>query len=313
MGNLVGDHWRGNAGVRVVRTHQVSDFNVPLDPNDVGPGHDFGTFTPTTVLHDYTDVLPSASIRFDLAKDLVLHSSVSRTLARADYSSLAGAITTLDDLDNTGQGGNANLKPVRSNNVDATLEWYFAPRSVVRAGLFYMDMPSYIGVGTSQQRLYNTQTKSVETFTITSPANFAATNKGLELSWQQPLFGNFGADANWTHVIGRDANGDPLLGSARNTFSVEAYYEDDAFSARIALTHRSDTLVAIDRGSKEVDAANSNVAFSASWKVNERLSFTFDALNLNNPVLHTYADNTDMPRSFYSNGRQLYLGVRLAL
>jgi iron complex outermembrane receptor protein len=47
--------------------------------------------------------------------------------------------------------------------------------------------------------------------------------------------------------------------------------------------------------------------------VNERLSFTFDALNLNNPVLHTYADNTDMPRSFYSNGRQLYLGVRLAL
>ncbi len=313
MANLAGEGWRANAGVRVVRTHQRSDFNVPLDPNDVGPGHDFGTYTPTTVVHDYTDVLPSASLRMDLARDVVLHASAARVMSRADYSALAGAITTLDDLDDTGQGGNANLKPVRSTNLDATVEWYFTKRAVLHAGVYYMDMPSYIGLGTSQQQLYNQQRKSVETYTITSPANFKASNKGFELGWQQPLFGNFGAAANWAHVVGRDENGDPLLGNTRNTWNLEAFYEDDTFSTRLALTHRSDTLVAIDRGSKETDAANDNLAMSASWKVNAHLSFTFDALNLNNPVLHTYADNPDMPRSFYSNGRQLYLGLRLSL
>ena len=56
-----------------------------------------------------------------------------------------------------------------------------------------------------------------------------------------------------------------------------------------------------------------NLAASVSYKLSDRLSLQFDALNLNNPVLKYYGDNKDQPRAFYSNGRQFYFGVRAAL
>ena len=45
--------------------------------------------------------------------------------------SLPGAVQNLDYTLLTGNGGNPNLKPIRSNNYDASLEWYFRRRSMV--------------------------------------------------------------------------------------------------------------------------------------------------------------------------------------
>ena len=53
-----------------------------------------------------------------------------------------------------------------------------------------------------------------------------------------------------------------------------------------------------------------DLAASASWKVNDHFTFTFDALNLNNPVLKYYGTDRSQPLSSYSNGRQFYLSVR---
>ena len=33
------------------------------------------------------------------------------------------------------------------SNFDASLEWYFAPQSLLQLGVFYMDLTSYIGYG----------------------------------------------------------------------------------------------------------------------------------------------------------------------
>ncbi|MFL6665253.1 MAG: TonB-dependent receptor, partial [Rhizobacter sp.] len=95
--------------------------------------------------------------------------------------------------------------------------------------------------------------------------------------------------------------------------NVETYYENDVFSARLAYTYRSDYLVGLDRASTQFAAGYGNLAASVSYKLSDRLSLQFDALNLNNPVLKYYGDNKDQPRAFYSNGRQFYFGVRAAL
>src|SRR5205814_6468038 len=105
MANLAGDNWRGNFGARVVNTHQVTITNVPGGPNPVGQGNVNGVYTPTTDVHDYTDVLPSANIKFDLNKNLVARLAIARTMARADYSALVGTVS-LDDNTLTGSGGN---------------------------------------------------------------------------------------------------------------------------------------------------------------------------------------------------------------
>ena len=125
MVNLAGSHWRGNVGLRLVRTDQASLSNVSNnDPNVVLTPADnsHGLYTPTLVEHTFTDLfLPSANFKFDLNRDLVARVAIARTMARADYSALATAVS-LDDTLHTGSGGNPDLKPVRSTNYDGTLE-----------------------------------------------------------------------------------------------------------------------------------------------------------------------------------------------
>jgi iron complex outermembrane receptor protein len=72
-------------------------------------------------------------------------------MARPDYSALGGSITA-DDTTHTGNGGNPNLKPIRSTNLDASVEWYYAPRSLCRRGLL-PDLTNYVAFGTYQTTL----------------------------------------------------------------------------------------------------------------------------------------------------------------
>jgi iron complex outermembrane recepter protein len=302
MANLAGNRWRGNVGVRVVNTRQLSD-SYNLDQNN--------TYVPASVTHKYNDVLPSANVKFDLTRDLVARLAASKTMSRADYSSLSPAVT-LNNLDLTGTGGNADLKPIRSNNYDAALEWYFAPQSILSIAVFYMDMPSYVTYGYNTRALLNTTINRIANFIVTSPFNIAAKNKGLELSWQQPLWGDFGALANYTYADGHAADGSALVGSSKNTANAEFYYEAHGFSARVAYTYRSSFLVGLANVTSQYEGAIGTLAASVNYKINPHLSVTFDGLNLNDPVLKYYS-NPQQPQAFYSNGRQYYLGVRLSL
>jgi len=308
MANLAGNHWRGNVGLRLVRTQEVSDAYDPTGATDANGNP---TYVPTSASHNFTDVLPSANFKYDLSRDLVLRLAVSKTMSRADYSSLSPAVT-LNNLDLTGTGGNSDLKPIRSTNYDAALEWYFAPQSILSVGLFYMDLPSYVTYGYNTRALLNTTTAQIADFIVTSPFNIAAKNRGLELSWQHPLWGGFGALANYTYADGHSADGQALVGSSKNTGNVEAYYEAHGFSARLAYTYRSSFLVGLANVTSQYEAGMGNLAASLNYKINDHLALTFDGLNLNNPVLKYYS-NPQQPQAFYSNGRQYYFGVRVSL
>jgi iron complex outermembrane receptor protein len=302
MVNLAGDKWRGNVGVRLVNTNQYSSsYNLDANSN----------FYPVSVTHDYTNVLPSMNFKFDLSKDLVARVAASETMSRADYSALSPAVQ-LNNLDLTGSGGNSDLKPIRSINYDATLEWYFAPQSILSAGLFYMNMPSYVTFGYNTRHLLDTTTNNFADFIVTSPYNIAANNKGLELAWQQSFAGGFGGLLNYTYADGHDASGAALVGSSKNTANAEVYYENDAFSARVAYTYRSSFLVGLANVSPQYAAGLGTVAASINYKINDTFTITFDGLNLNNPIIKYYS-NAEQPQAFYSSGRQYFLGVRIAM
>ncbi|PMQ15515.1 TonB-dependent receptor [Janthinobacterium sp. AD80] len=312
MANLAGNKWRGNVGVRVVRTQQTTVTNVPGGENPIGQENIFGTYTPTIVKHSYTDVLPSANIKFDLSKDLVARAAVAKTMARADYSALVGAVNLNDQL-LTGTGGNPDLKPIRSTNYDATLEWYFAPKAMLSVGAFFMDMKSYVTFGTAPVTYYNNTFKKFNTYVIQSPTNIGASNKGVELSYQQGLWGGFGVVGNYTYTNGKADDGAAVVGSSRGTYNLEGYYEDERLSARLAYTYRSSFLAGLFSSSPQYVHGVGNLAASINYKIDERYSLTFDVLNLNNPVLKYYGANQDQPTALYSNGRQYYFGLRAKL
>jgi iron complex outermembrane receptor protein len=171
-----------------------------------------------------------------------------------------------------------------------------------------------VAYGTHTVMLADSSNNNVITpYEITSPVNVKARNQGFELGFQQPLFGNFGVVANYTYTDGEDSNGGGLVGSSRDTYNVEGYFENDSFNARLAYTYRSAYLVGLDRSTTQYADGVGSLAASLNYKINDNLTVSFDALNLNNPTLKYYGDNRDQPRAFYTNGRQYFLGVRVSL
>lgn len=320
MATFAGDGWSGNVGLRMVRTEVDVLTNVaipgsacaPLAPCTV-PGaittSAFGSFYRRPVTNTYDDVLPSFNLRYDLGRNLVGRLAIAKTLARPDYSALGGAVS-LDDTNLTGSGGNPNLRPIRSTNIDASVEWYFAPRSILSAGLFMLDLKNYVGYGVSEAQYYNEQRKAFATYRISSPVNSKGKVRGIELNWSQGFGGGFGANANYTLADGEETGGRPLVGNSRHTYNLGAYFENDRFNARVAYNFRSKFFNGLDRTTAQFQDDTATVSASLGWKINERFSLSLDGMNLNNPVLKYYAENTSQPTAFYNNGRQFYLTLR---
>ena len=311
MANIGGEKWSGNFGLRVAHTDDTNDVNVAGGADPITTSL-FGPYTPTVYKNDYFDFLPSFNLKFALAPDVALHASVAETVARPDYSALGAAIS-LTDLNNTGNGGNPNLKPVKSTNYDTSLEWYFAPQSLLELGLFYYDLSSYVDFGNNTQTFFNTQLNRDTLFTITSPFNTTAQVKGVELAWTQPLGFGFGGYANGTYADGTTGDGSPLVGQSRFTYNVGGYYELHGLSVHLDYGYRTHYLVGLDHSSAENEDNIGNLAAALNYSITDNIALSFNGLNLSNETIRYYGANTSQPRAFYSNGRQYYFGVRLNL
>lgn len=313
MGNFVGNNWRANAGVRVVETKgSYSTLRSPTsqDPaSRIDSSSLFGPFVKEFTERSYTDVLPSANIRYAVSKDVVIRSALAKTMARPDYTALSSTTSVNDQL-NTGTGGNPSLDPVRSTNFDLSAEWYFAPRSMVSIGLFYQNFESFVDYKVTPGTYFSDLHKQMETYNITKPINVGAKNQGIELGYQQPLFGNFGVNANYTYANGSVDGGGEMSGNSKNTYNLEGYYEDDKLSARVAYSYRSSFYGSYDRGVKMHMDDVGTLAASINYKINDTFTISLDGLNLNNPTLKYYGDTTEQPRAFYSNGAQYYVTLR---
>ena len=311
MVNVGGEGWSGNFGLRVAHTDNSNYVNVSGGTNPITTSL-FGPYTPTVYKNNYLDFLPSANLKFDLARNLVLHVSAAQTVARPDYSALGAAIS-LTDLNDTGSGGNPQLKPIRSSNYDTTLEWYYAPQSLLQFSLFDMEMSSYVDFGTSQQTFFNVQLNRPALYTLTLPVNTSAQVRGAELAWTQPLGLGFGAQANFTYANGRTGLDTPMVGQSAITYNLGAYYEAYGFSAHLDYTYRSHYLVGLDHSSLENEDNIGNLGAAFNYSLTKNLSLSLNLLNLANETLKYYGADTSQPRAFYSNGRQYYFGVRFKL
>ena len=219
----------------------------------------------------------------------------------------------------SGSGGNPDLKPIRSNNYDAGLEWYFAKRSLLSASVFCMDLRNYVGFGTATKS-YLTFSSQVPQgaqvpYLLTVPVNAKGRVKGAEFAYQQSLFDYFGLTANYTYADGKQTslvtNGDDrLVGTSKNTYNLGGYFENHAFSARVNYTYRSAFFSGLDRNSAFSQDAIGSLNASLQYALNDMISFSLDGENLNRPTLKYYALNKDQPRAFYRNGAQYYLNVR---
>lgn len=312
--NFRGDWWAGNVGLRYVNIKQdINTYNAVSNAADADVSSLFGMWERVAFQNKRNRVLPSANIKFDLDDKLVLRVAASQTQTLPDYSAL-GASSYGSDLNRTGGGGNPNLKPTLSTNLDANLEWYFMPRGLLSIGAYHMDLKDYIAFDVVSRQLYSELTNQLETYQISTPINADGKVTGVEVAYEQPIGEYFGVNANYTYANGSTAHtwsdgSHNLLGTSKNTYNVGAYFENERFGARVSYTHRSSFLISLSGTNPYYQDDFGTLSASLSFKATDWLSISLDGLNLNNPT-YKYYQTAAIPTSFYSNGRQYYLNFR---
>src|SRR3546814_20566905 len=103
-------------------------------------------------ISDWSSDVCSSDLRF----------AASQVIARPNYADMTNYFWLSDQI-LTGGGGNPNLDPYESSNYNASLEWYFAPRAILAAEVFYKDIGNYILQSTAPEDYFNQYTGFVKT------------------------------------------------------------------------------------------------------------------------------------------------------
>jgi len=335
--DLGGRTLRGNVGVRYVETSVTT----------TGYAYQSGGPVAVTVETDFDDVLPSLNLVYDISDELLVRFAASKVMTRANLASLSpGAAVTVSGNNRTVTAGNPFLDPFRANSYDASIEWYFAPESLVSLALFYKDITSFVTnvradipfTGNPLGIPDSVAISACGTVVGCSPASLWAftvpTNteggkvEGFELSYQQPFtflpgaWSNFGTILNYTSVdsgvdylnsAGQTVEAD-LAGLSDESWNATLYFDNKTFSARIAAAFRSEYLTTIpgrDGNDVEGTADTLNLDFSSTYNFNDNFSVSLEALNLTDEVQDQWVDSIGDRLSFYHHqGTQYYVGVR---
>ena len=133
---LFGRPFRGNAGTRIAVTDVTSNGTTPSGRAIVGT-------------NKYTDYLPSMNLVYEPVDDVLVRFGASKVMARPLLGNLSPSITAIS-VPNTGATdgatltiGNPELAPFRSTNLDASIEWYFAPGGLLSIAGFQKQIESF--------------------------------------------------------------------------------------------------------------------------------------------------------------------------
>jgi len=258
--------------------------------------------SPIAVGKEYTDWLPNISARVRFTDKLQLRLSATKTRTRPDFSQYNPGLI-VDPTSTVGtrfaNGGNPNLNPLKSDNYDASLEYYYSKAGSASVAVFRRDLNGFI---------QNYQTDVVDptygAIRITRPYNSGAGRiDGAEA--QVTAFADFAGLPAWARGFGVVANvtyldaktgfptafggptagQQPIIGVSKWTYNADLIYEYAGFSARLSYNLRNGFASSSGynngfRNYTESTQAISRLDVSASYDVFKYLTITADATNI---------------------------------
>ncbi|NWK94613.1 TonB-dependent receptor [Sphingobium lactosutens] len=329
----------GNIGVRVVRTDlDVSGYyqQTPIIQNPDGTETNGPTvFNPIAVSRSYTSVLPSLNLRVHLMDNLQLRLAAAKNISRPSFTQLNPSLTITEpgtaqqNQVHTTSGGNPYLKPMKSDNLDASLEWYFSRTGSLTAAAFYKNIKNYIQTAVSTRNVTFGNGNSYD-YEVTSYNNVAKGKvKGFELAYQQffdflpgPLSG-LGMQANFTYVDSQapspatsgPVTNVPLELLSKYNYNLVGIYELGGLSARVAYNWRSKYVVTTaGNGTGNLPIFNKSFGqldASISYNVTPQFALAVDGTNLTNTRRSTYFGIDTRPRDVVVNDRRISLTARI--
>ncbi|MDP5033291.1 MAG: TonB-dependent receptor [Paraglaciecola sp.] len=331
--NMLGDSLlRGNIGLRY--------YNTELTSNGVSQGEQI------EIIRDYSGVLPSLNLSYEVMDDVLLRFGASKNLTRPSLSTLSVSANvsqaTLSEGDvGSVTVGNPSLKPYSSVNIDTSIESYFDGVGFLSAAVFYKDIKDFIvtetlaetftlaELGLPNSLLPNGGTPTSQ-FNVTSPQNSdSSTIKGFEFAFQRDLdflpapFDKLGVIANYTWADGsskyrnvQNSGQDQVkafTGLSKSSYNMTLYYETDSWGARIAAAYRDRFISSVEAGLGDEDERGFHettyVDFSAFYQVNESIKINIEGINLTNQREEQYSDSSDRQYNTTTSGRTYMAGV----
>ena len=306
-----------------------------------------GALTNVDKSHTYQYLLPNLDMKLDVTDNIDLRFDASRTLTRPPISQLNPVLnigaSRVGDV--TEAGGNPDLLPFLSDNLDVGAQWYYQSNSYVSIDAFVKAVDNFIITGATGADFGNVGNECVNPttkvplptcttvdvpYTITQPVNGPAANVyGLEIGWQH-VFGDsgFGYDINGT-IVGTNKPYDPTSLSVSG-FSVTGladsanfmvFYDKDGFQARVAANWQDsylDHFGQIQNGSTfgaEPTFVNTswNVDFSTSYDITDQVTVYFEAMNLTGATYSTHGRFSNQALDIVDYGRKVIGGVHFKL
>jgi TonB-dependent receptor len=373
--NFRTDRLRGNVGVRIARTKQHADstdkvtsyndyFFDGADGNPLAcqqgaaaptgaPADTYcGTegywrlsdsqqraesFVVSALDRNYTDVLPSFNLAYDLTDNLVLRAAASKVISRPSYSDIAapGSLEYFSpeyvaDRRLTGgageqgwygSGSNKNLEPYKATQFDLGLEWYFQPGSVAGVGLFRKNVKNFaVGVINDVDMIVDGQTVTVQNYS-TQAGGRDAVSQGVELYAQHTLDFGLGFQFNYTYndaseaavtlEDGTELGKTSMPGSAKNQTNFTVFYEAQKLLLRASYNRRGEVVQGLVNGLNVYEEPYYQIDLNAAYSFTPALSISASVLNLTEEETRSHLGNDTKDR-FYTNGyagRVAYLGL----
>ena len=255
-----------------------------------------------TVEEEFIDVLPSVNVTLEIAEGLQAYVGAAKVMARPEIFDLnINATCTLHDYPlatereyaNTCRAGNPDLDPYRANQWEVALNWYGENGNHLGASYFVKDITSHI-FGAELQEDVDFFNDGRKWHTTQKVNKQGITTKGIELAGRvffdflpEPLH-NTGIGGNYSYITADNVDdfnpltGErmPLRGQSKTSYNIDAFYEDESWSAKVTYNYRDEYYSRVFAGLPVFVEGAGYVDAKLTYTLNDNLKIYVDGRNL---------------------------------
>lgn len=345
----------GNLGIRWVETKsEVSGTLLTAGEDENGAIETVPV--PTVFENDYAEVLPSLNLTFKLQENVLLRAAISKSLTRPSLADLRTALVpnsvltsdifeqgavavepgsgaeNVTDASRAGTGGNPELKPYVSTNVDMSLEWYFRDFGVLSISTFYKNISDFIQPSENIETLLfaldpalNQGTTLPLDILVARPTNVGDANiTGFELGYTDRLSSGLGIATSITFlkasVEEEDGTESELQGVSDVNYSIGTFFERGPFEINVNWTWRSKYstnsnasigTAAANSGDQPVNDSFGTLDLGASYQITNNFQVFVEGTNLTDEKQGSFLTSDNVFRQAQAYGTSYNLGLKI--
>lgn len=313
-------------GLRVERTdYSVRGTELRIDEES---GNGDPRIAPLSADKQYTDLMPSLNLRYELGERTLLRAAVWRSVARPGFEQAAARTAIEIEQDDEGnfersaELGNPDLDPLTADHLDLAWEFYPGGVALVSAGVFYKRLDDFFVVSDVAGRpgAFANFDEAITTLNGERAELF-----GAEFSYSQKfsmlpapfdgllLLANLSLTDSKARLPQRNSRV-PLPRQSDALGNLALGWEKHGISLRLAATWRSEYLdeigelddPAFDRYADE----HLQLDFVGSYRIGDACQLYLNAVNLNDEPFYAYFQDRRFNSQYEEYGPTYELGLK---